>query len=109
VGSEMCIRDRANGTAVVSGLLIPLVSRTPMGGFRAEFFTQVAGIGASVEDTDGVIELAGTLDIANDGNYHFLGLLAAKPATPPQVKEQMRFLGSPNERGQYELRLEGQL
>lgn len=99
----------ANGTAAVSGLLIPLVSRTPMGGFRAEFFTQVAGIGASVEDTDGVIDLAGSLEISDDGNYQFLGLIAAKPATPPQVKEQMRFLGSPNERGQYELRLEGQL
>jgi len=99
----------ANGTAEVSGLLIPLVSQTPMGDFRADFFTQGAGIGASVEDTDGVVELAGSLEIGDDGNYQFLGLLAAKPATPPQVKEQMRFLGSPNERGQYELRLEGQL
>ena len=98
-----------DGTAEVSGLLIPLVSRTPLGGFRAEFFTQGAGIGASVLDTDGVVDLAGSLEIDADGNYQFLGLLAAKPATPPQIREQMRFLGSPNERGQYELRLEGQL
>ncbi len=99
----------ADGTAEVSGLLIPLVSPVPIGGFRAEFFTQDAGIGASVEDTDGLVDLAGRLDIGDDGNYQFLGLIAAKPATPPQLQDQMRFLGSPNERGQYELRLEGQL
>ena len=98
----------ADGTAEVSGLLLPLVSPVPIGGFRADFFTQDAGIGASIEDTDGLVDLAGSLDISDDGNYQFLGLLAAKPATPPQVREQMRFLGSPNERGQYELRLEGQ-
>lgn len=98
----------AKGTAEVSGLLLPLVSSMPIGGFRAEFFTQGDGIGASVEDTDGLVDLAGSLNIADDGNYQFLGLLAATPATPPQLQNQMRFLGSPNERGQYELRLEGQ-
>lgn len=88
--------------------MLPLVSPVPIGGFRAEFFTQGGGIGASVEDTDGLVDLAGSLNIGDDGNYRFLGLLAATPATPPQLQNQMLFLGSPNERGQYELRLEGQ-
>ncbi len=99
----------AEGVVEVSGLLLPLVSQMPIGGFRAEFFTQQDGVVASVEDTDGIFELAGSLKITSDRNYQFLGQVAAKPETPPQVREQMRFLGTPNERGQYELRLEGQL
>lgn len=99
----------AQGVVEVSGLLLPLVAPTPIGGFRAEFFTQQDGVGASVEDTDGIFDLAGSLKLTSDRNYTFLGQLAPKPETPAQVREQMRFLGSPNERGQYELRLEGQL
>ena len=99
----------ALGAVEVSGLLLPLVSQTAIGGFRAEFFTRQDGVVASIEDTDAIFDLAGSLRITSDRNYQFLGQLAAKPETPPQVREQMRFLGSPNERGQYELRLEGQL
>jgi len=68
----------ANGTAEVSGLFIPLISQSSIGGFQADFFTQGAGIAASVEDTDAVIELAGSLEIGDNGNYQFLGMLAAK-------------------------------
>lgn len=99
----------AEGEVEVSGLLLPLVSQTAIGGFRAEFFTQQDGVVASIEDTDAIFDLAGSVRITSDRNYQFLGQVAAKPETPPQVREQMRFLGSPNERGQYELRLEGQL
>ncbi len=99
----------ARGTLDVSGLLLPLVALTPIGGYHAEFFTQPDGVVASIEDTDGVVDLAGSLKISSDRNYQFLGQLAAKPETPQQIVQQMRFLGSPNERGQYELRLEGQL
>jgi len=99
----------AQGVVEVSGLLLPLVAPAPIGGFRAEFFTQQDGIVASVQDTDGILDLAGSLKLTSDRNYTFLGQLAAKPETPAQLREQMRFLGSPNERGQYELRLEGQL
>ena len=45
----------------------------------------------------------------SDQSYTFLGQVAPKPETPAKLQQQMRFLGSPNERGQYEMRLEGQL
>lgn len=99
----------ADGSAEVRGLLLPLVSPQPIGGYRAEFFTQDDGIVASVEDTDGFVDLAGRLLLSADRSYEFLGQLAPKPDTPPAVADQMRFLGSPNARGQYELRLEGTL
>ncbi len=71
----------ATGVAEVSGLLIPLVSPTPIGGFRAEFGTQQDGIVASIEDSNGVFDLAGSLRISRDRNYQFLGLVAHTPAT----------------------------
>lgn len=99
----------ADGNAEVRGLVLPMVSPQPIGGYRVEFFTQEDGVVASVEDTDGFVDIAGRLLISRDRSYEFLGQLAPKAETPAAVVDQMQFLGSPNARGQYELRLEGKL
>jgi len=99
----------ADGSIEVVNLLLPLVSREPIGGYRAEVFSSDGGIAGSVEDTDGVIDIAGSIELTDTRSYSFVGQVAAKPETPAKLREQMRFLGTPNERGQYELRLEGQL
>ena len=99
----------ANGVLEISGLVAPLVHSASIGGYRAEFFTQESGVMASVEDTDGLVDLAGTLKISSDRNYEFVAQLAAKNNTPAQLRDQMQFLGTANDRGQHELRLEGKL
>ena len=99
----------ADGFLEVDNLVIPAVHRYPIGGYRAEFFTQDSGVMSSVEDVSGMFELAGTLQVSTDGTYQFLAQLAAKETTPENVRQQLKFLGSPNARGQRELRLEGQL
>ena len=99
----------ADGKLEIAGLMNPLLHREPIGGFRAEFFTQESGVTASIEDTAAVIDLAGSLQLGADGKYQFLAQVSAVDSTPPSVREQLRFLGSANERGQHELRLEGQL
>ena len=99
----------ADGSVEVANLLLPLVSRSPIGGYRAELFSREDGIAGSVEDTDGLIDLAGSFELGTSRTYTFLGQVAPKPDTPAKITQQMRFLGSANERGQYELRLEGQL
>ncbi len=99
----------ADGAIEVANLTAPLVDRSPIGGYRAEFFTQNSGVVASVEDTDGVVDLAGSLTIAPDRTYQFIALLAPKSTTSEKLRRQMQFLGTANDRGQYELRLEGQL
>jgi len=100
----------ANGTIEVADLLAPKIyPRGPIGGYRAEFFTQENGIAASVEDTDGVIDMAGSLTVNEDRSYVFLAAIAPKPEADEGLRNQMRFLGTPDERGQYELRLEGRL
>ena len=93
----------------LADLMNPLLNREPIGGFRADFFSQDPGISASIEDTTAVIDLAGSLQLAADGSYQFLAQLGAKESTPPSVRDQLRFLGPANERGQHELRLEGKL
>ena len=99
----------AIGSIRVAGLVVPMIYRDSLGGYIAEFATQDGGIVASVEDTDGIVDLAATLRIGNDRTYNFSGLVIAKPAAPDALRQQMRFLGPANERGQHEIRLEGRL
>ncbi|HSG58992.1 MAG TPA: type II secretion system protein N [Woeseiaceae bacterium] len=110
---RLAIRDglpvAADGVLTVSSLVAPMIHRGSIGGYRAEFFTQNAGVMASVEDTDGVVDLAGSLQIAADRTFRFTGLVASKATTPPNLLQQMQFLEGPNERGQYTLPIEGKL
>ncbi len=110
---RLALRDglpvAADGVLTVSDLVLPPVDRASLGGYRAEFFTRDSGITASVEDTDGVVDIAGSFELQADRNYRFLAQLATKPSTPASLRQQLQFLGSPNERGQRELRLEGRL
>ena len=99
----------ADGTVEVTGLLIPLLHVEPLGGFKAEFFSQESGISASIEDTNAVIEVAGSLQISSTGSYQLIAQLSATAETPAPVRQQLQFLGSANARGQHEFRLEGQL
>ncbi len=99
----------ADGVLEVADLIAPLIDRNSIGGYKAEFLTQESGVFASVEDTDGVVDLAGSLQISPDRSYLFIAQLSAKPETPPNLRLQMKFLGSANDRGQRELRIEGQL
>lgn len=101
--------EAAAGVLGVSGLILPPVVPTPIGGYRAEFSGQDYEIMASVEDTDGVVDLAGHFSLSPEWNYLFTGLVAAKPTTPNALREQMKYLGPANDRSQYEFRLEGRL
>ncbi len=106
---ENGIPTAANGVFEVLNLIAPNIHRASIGGYRAEFFTQDTGIVASIEDTDGLIDVAGSLQLSADGTYKFVAQLAPKNNTPANVRQQLQLLGSANDRGQHELRLEGQL
>jgi general secretion pathway protein N len=99
----------ANGVFEVFNLIAPNIHRASIGGYRAEFFTQDSGVVASIEDTDGLIDVAGSLQLSADGTYKLVAQLAPKDNTPESVRQQLQLLGSANARGQHELRLEGQL
>jgi len=99
----------ADGELTVANLVAPRIYRGSIGGYRVEFFTSNDGVAASIEDTDGLLDLAGSLQIGSDRAYQFIAQVAPKPGTPASVARQLRVLGSPDERGQRELRLEGEL
>ena len=99
----------ADGTVAVNNLVAPRLSRESIGGYQAEFFTQDDAVSATVEDTDGVLDLAGSLQIKDDRSYQFLGKIVANPGAPASLLRQLEYLGSANDRGQRELRLEGVL
>lgn len=99
----------AVGTVAIADLVAPMVDPSPIGGYRAEFFTEDDAVVASVEDVNGVFDLAGSLTVSADRNYRFVGKVAATGNTSDKLKRQLRFLGTPNDRGQHDIRLEGQL
>ncbi|MGI9223330.1 MAG: type II secretion system protein N [Woeseiaceae bacterium] len=99
----------ADGILEVRDLLVPRIARDPIGGYRIEFFSQDDGIAASVEDTDGVVDIAGSLQVNADRSYQFLAQVAAKPEASQRLKTQMQYLPPANDRGQQELRIEGSL
>ena len=110
---ELRIRDglpvAADGTLAVADLVAPMVDPAPIGGYRAEFFTQDDAVVASIEDVNGAFDLAGSLTISADRNYQFIGKVAATDNTSEKLRGQLRYLGSPNDRGQHDIRFEGQL
>ena len=100
----------ADGRIDTSGISLPLVTQGGIGGYSVEFTTGDNEVLASIEDTDGIVDIAGSLRLGRDRRYVFQGLVAPKDSTPAQLAQQMQlFLGSPDERGRYEMRFEGQL
>ena len=110
---ELRFRDglpiAATGTLAVADLVAPMVDPAPIGNYRAEFFTDDNAVVASLEDVSGAFDLAASLTLSADRNYQFIGKVAATDSTSEKLRQQLRFLGSPNERGQHDIRLEGQL
>ena len=99
----------AVGTVEVFGLVARGLSPTPIGDFRAELVSTDGGISGSLEDLAGVLDIAGSIRVSTDRSYLLQGLVAPKPAASGAIVDQLRLLGSPNERGQRQFRLEGRL
>lgn len=99
----------AIGTAAISNLVVPGLSRSTLGDYRAVFQTTDTGIRGQVEDLSGVLDLRGTIEFHDDQSYRFTGQVAAKPTAPDSVVQQLQFLGSTNAEGRHSFRFEGQL
>lgn len=97
----------ADGTAQIANLVIPIFGRDSLGGYKAEFFTQNNGITASIEDTDGVLDMAGSLQVSADRSFKFIALAIAKPEAPQGIRQLLQTIPLENDRGQRELRYEG--
>lgn len=106
---ENGIPVEATGTLNIANLVSRYLSPTRLGDYKAEFQTQDDGILGSVESLRGVLELAGTIKLSRDRTYKFTGKVAATPAAPINIAQQLQLLGSPDAQGKREFRIEGQL
>jgi hypothetical protein len=100
---------KLDGVVDVANLLVPAIDRASIGGYRAEFFTQVDGITASIEDTDGLLDVAGSVQLKSDRSYQLIAKVMAKPAAPAGLRNQLRMLPPASDGGPQELRVEGSL
>lgn len=96
-----------DGSIDVANLVVPLLARASLGGFRIDFFTQGDHVVASVEDTDGVVDLAGSLQVNRDKSYSFRGVVIAKSNTPDGLRQRIQYLPQTDQPGQHELALDG--
>lgn len=109
---EIAVRDglpvRAVGSIGLARLRAPQLSGIALGDFRAEFHSDESGIIGSVENLSGALQVAGVIRLGPDRSYSFTGQVAATPQAPELIRQQLQMLGSADERGQREFRIEGQ-
>ena len=99
----------AYGAVTVTDFFAPLLSTSEIGDFRAEFLTTDVGIVGNVEDMSAVLDVSGTITLAQNGSYTFIGEVGETAETPRSISDQLRYLGSADERGRRPFRFEGQL
>jgi general secretion pathway protein N len=99
----------AFGRIRLANLLARRISPTVIGDYQADFTSGAEGIIGTVEDVSGVLDIAGTIIIGSDRSYSFVGKISAAADAPRGLTDQLRMLGSPDQHGQREFRIEGQL
>ena len=98
-----------SGNVTVKNMYAPALSAGTLGDYRAQLVTNEGAVSGTVEDLSGVLDVIGTIAISPDRSYSLVGDVAAQPGAPPSIEQQLRFLGSADDRGFRQFRFEGQL
>lgn len=98
-----------DGSVTVSNFFVPELSSAQLGDYTAQVSNSEAGIMATIDDIAGVLDVSATATLSPDNNYQVLGEVAARPAAPPSITQQLQMLGSPDARGFRPFRFEGSL
>ena len=99
----------ALGAIDVANLVAGVLGPDSLGNFHADITTSEAGIVAAVTDAEASITLNGNIVLSPNRDYQFIGNIGATGATPPAMRQNLRFLGTPDENGQHAFRFEGSL
>ena len=78
-------------TFQVADVREPRIDGGSLGGYRGVVTTAEQGLVVLYEDTDGVIDVEGRIDLASDGSFRHSARLRPKPATPARIRQ---FIGS---------------
>lgn len=99
----------ADGSITVASFFARDLSASVLGDYRAVFQSGGDSVSGSVEDVSGDLDISGVITINRDRSYSLVGEVAALPGAPPSIEQQLRFLGSADDRGMRQFRFEGQL
>ncbi len=99
----------ATGTVNIARLVVPALGAGNLGGYRLEVTPADDGIVGSLEDTDGVVDIAGSVTLTTDRAYTLLARLEPKRSAPERLKTQIGYLPRTGVGDQREIRLEGSL
>ena len=103
------IPQKIDGDIRLRSLKILGLSPKSLGNYLIKFGPTVDKIIGSIEGENALLDIAGTIQLDNDGNYLMSGLVAPNTLTPPEISNLLNFLGTPNDKNQREFRFEGKL
>ena len=72
---------------------------TPLGDYRLSFPGGPGEPVGALKDIGGPLAVEGTLRLTPEPGYVVAGVVAARPSAPPQLAQQIRYLGSPDAEG----------
>lgn len=78
-------------TFQVADLHEPRIDGGSLGGYRGVVASADQGMVLHYEDTDGVVDVEGRIEIGADGSFRHSARLRAKPETPPRIRQ---FIGA---------------
>ena len=80
---------------------------TPLGSYVVNFPGGAGDPIGRIRDLDGPLSLEGTLHLTRQPGFELEGLVAPRPGAPPELANNMRFLGSPDASGRWQFSLAG--
>jgi len=80
---------------------------TPLGSYVVNFPGGTGDPIGRIRDLDGPLSLEGTLHLTRQPGFELEGLVAPRPGAPPELANNMRFLGSPDASGRWQFSLAG--
>jgi general secretion pathway protein N len=98
------------GTIDARNLREPPPNGVAVGSYRVTFDETTPQAGKMVgqlRDTEGPMQVAGTITIGADRSYVIDGLVATRPSAPPSMVNQLRYLGTPDVQGRRPFSLAG--
>lgn len=99
----------ANGTIILSNLVIRPLAPSVLGDYQADVETIEGIVRGEVEDLSGVLDVTGSIELRPDRSYVFSSMVGTRPGAPLEIDRQLQFLGTADAEGRRGVRFEGRL
>jgi general secretion pathway protein N len=104
---EHSVLTRLQGRIEVHDLQDHSGRATALGSYVVVFPPAQGEPTGQIKDLDGPLSVNGTLRLTGQGGFDVQGTVAPKPGAPTELTDNLRFLGSPDARGQRQFALSG--